>query len=121
MTWTPRDAWQEVARADLPPVLRIRCELLLLRMRIERLSRALPATSVVDPSGHGRTALRLWALVPLVEQEKRDEVRDRVQQVQRVYGLSSEYLHSRRSGLVPPPVELATWLAGVKALEELIG
>jgi len=58
---------------------------------------------------------------PLVEQEKRNEVRDRVHQVQRVYGLSSDYLHSRCSGLVPPPIELATWPAGVRAFEELAG
>lgn len=119
MSWTPSHAWAELADSDLPPVLRTRCLVLTLRMRIERIVDMLPSTTLVGAPG-GRTALRLWALVALAAPEDRWQVRDRVRQVSRVYGLTSDYLHSRRAAAVPPRTELAAWLSSVDALEELV-
>jgi hypothetical protein len=120
MSWSPSDAWNELAESDLPSVLRTRCHVLLLRMRIERLAEALPGTALVPTAGHGRPMLRLWGLMALAAERDRPATRDQVRQVQRVYNLSSDYLHSRRAAVVPSPTELATWLAGVEALEALV-
>ncbi|MEV0699581.1 hypothetical protein AB0I53_16910 [Saccharopolyspora sp. NPDC050389] len=120
MNWMPTNGWREVAEESLSPFLRSRCELLLLRMRIERLAKALPGTALVNDSGRGRTNLRLWGLVASATPENRQAVRDRVRQAQWIYRLSSEYLHGRRAALVPPPAELSSWLTSVDALEDLL-
>ena len=115
MSWNSTIGRSEVAASSLGPVLRIRCELLILRMRIEELARRLPVDLLGEAPGRGQIQLRLWGLVALGGDEP--AMRRQVLRVQRVYRLSSEYLHSRRAGLVPPPTELRGWEEDVTALE----
>lgn len=117
MTWTPTTGERELAASDTPPVLRTRCALLLLRIRIERLANSLPAGSFV--SSFGRADVRLWAVVSHVPPEDRPEAEARVRQAQRIYDLTSAYLHSRRAAIVPSRSELAAWTASISALEDL--
>lgn len=119
VSWTAEGAWQELDSADLPPVLRVRSELLLLRMRIEQFAQALPPESLVD-GVRGQIELRLWGLVSVVEPSDRAAARQYIQQVQRAYRQSSEYLHCRRSALIPSTTELAQWVASVDALAQAI-
>ena len=120
MTWTPAGGRRELGESDLPPILRIRCELLLLRMRIEHLANSLSDASLAQSTPTGHTVVRLWGLLSTVPPEGRPAAESRVRQVQQVYGLSSDYLHSRRAAVVPSSTELATWTASVNALEELL-
>ncbi|MET9231327.1 hypothetical protein [Lentzea sp. NPDC003310] len=119
MTWTPAIGEDEMASSGSPPVLRARSALLLLRIRIELLAQSLPSTTFV--STFGRVDVRLWALVTHVRAEDRDEAAALVRQVQRIYGLTSAYLHSRRAAIVPSYSELSAWTKSVTALESLVG
>lgn len=118
MTWTPTAGEREVATSALPPILRARCELLLLRMRIEEIAKSLPVDSFA--STFGRLDVRLWAVVNQVPPEKRSTAEARVRQVRRIYKMTSAYLHSRRASIVPPRTELSAWTASVAALEHLV-
>lgn len=118
MTWLPDDAHREVYQSHLAPVLRSRCDVLLLRTRLERLAKRLPADRSL--SSRGRIDLRLWGLVTLGTADELALLRQLVQRVQLIYRTSSEYLHSRRSGLVPPASELDTWHDDIAALESAV-
>ncbi|MER6758830.1 MULTISPECIES: hypothetical protein [Amycolatopsis] len=89
-------------------------------MRIEQLARQLPDAVFATPSRQGKIALRLWSIVALADTPEVPILRNQVLRVQRVYSLTSEYLHSRRAGLVPPPMELMTWQEDVAALETAV-
>ncbi|MDX3191376.1 hypothetical protein PV458_23455 [Streptomyces sp. MN03-5084-2B] len=118
MNWSPGDAHQEVDQSHLTPILRSRCEVLLLRMRLEQLAKRLP----VDRSlvSRGRIDLRLWGLVTLGSADEVALLRRLVQRVQLIYRTSSEYLHGRRSGLVPPASEIDAWRDDIAALESAV-
>lgn len=118
MSWLPDDAHREVDQSHLSPVLRSRCEVLLLRMRLERLAKRLPADRSLAP--RGQIDLRLWGLVTLGTADEVASLRRLVQQVQLIYRTSSEYLHSRRSGLVPPASEVEAWRDSITALESAV-
>ncbi|MBB4676464.1 hypothetical protein [Crossiella cryophila] len=106
--------------AELPAVLRARCQILLLRMRIENLIKSAPSELLVTGPGTNKVRLRLWGLLSSIPQQDRPRADRLIRQVHRVYGLSSDYLHSRQSSIVPSPAELAAWLACVEALELLV-
>jgi hypothetical protein len=89
-------------------------------MRIEQLARQLPVHLAAGTSRRGRIVLRLWGLVAAGSIAEAPMLRRRVLRVQRVYGLSSEYLHSRCAGLVPPPTELQSWQEDVAELESAV-
>ncbi|WP_439664095.1 hypothetical protein ACSHWB_23195 [Lentzea sp. HUAS TT2] len=86
-------------------------------MRIEQVTHSLPAGMFI--STYGRIDVRLWALVSKVRPEDRAEATARVRQAQRIYDLTSGYLHSRRAAIVPSHSELAAWKASIAALEVL--
>ncbi|MFF1607504.1 hypothetical protein ACFVYA_06945 [Amycolatopsis sp. NPDC058278] len=118
MTWLPGEAHRQVDQSQMDPVLRSRCEVLLLRMRIELVAKRLPADRSL--SSRGRIDLRLWGLVTLGTADELVVLRQLVQRVQLVYRSSSQYLHSRRSGLVPPSSEIDAWRDDIAALESAV-
>ncbi|WP_275291681.1 hypothetical protein [Amycolatopsis sp. La24] len=89
-------------------------------MRIEQLVRQLPDQVFGTSSRQGKIALRLWGIVALAETDEMPILRKHVLRAQRVYSLTSEYLHSRRAGLVPPPTELMIWQEDIASLETAV-
>ncbi len=119
--WTPqqgRDEFSEIR--DLDRILLMKCELVLLRMRLEALAKTADSSFFATRTSRGSISLRLWVLMLTVPERRRPEARRLVRYVQEVYHLTSAYLHGRRAAVVPPPAELAAWTAGVDALELLV-
>ncbi|WP_410603321.1 hypothetical protein [Amycolatopsis sp. lyj-90] len=98
----------------------MKCELVLLRMRLEALAKTADSSFFATRTSRGSISLRLWVLMLTVPERRRPEARRLVRYVQEVYHLTSAYLHGRRAAVVPPPAELAAWTAGVDALELLV-
>ncbi|UUV29649.1 hypothetical protein NQK81_33500 [Amycolatopsis roodepoortensis] len=119
--WTPQQGRDEFSETQgFERILSMKCELVLLRMRLEALAKTADSAYFADRSSRGSILLRLWVLMLTVPERRRPEARRLVRYVQEIYHLTSEYLHGRRAAVVPPPAELAAWTAGVDALERLV-